>query len=209
MASKDYIPTRHSLINRLKNWEDQQSWQDFFDTYWKLIYGMAIKAGLTDAEAQDVVQETVVNVAKKIKDFQVGREHGSFKAWLLQITRWRITDQFRKRLPAIAHGHPVITDRSTARTSTVERIADPASLNLDEVWELEWEQNLAEAALEKTRQQVNPQTYQMFQLHAIKQLPASKVAKTLGVTRAQVYFAKYKVSRLVQKEVRRLETKLV
>jgi hypothetical protein len=39
----DSIPTRQSLLNRLKDWGDQSSWQDFFDTYWQLIYNVAIK----------------------------------------------------------------------------------------------------------------------------------------------------------------------
>ena len=49
--------TRASLLNRLKNWQDQASWQEFFDTYWKLIFATARSAGLADDEAQDVVQE--------------------------------------------------------------------------------------------------------------------------------------------------------
>lgn len=47
----DTIPTRQSLLERLKDWEDQKSWGDFFNTYWKLIYGVARQAGLTEAEA--------------------------------------------------------------------------------------------------------------------------------------------------------------
>jgi RNA polymerase sigma-70 factor (ECF subfamily) len=54
------------LLVRLKDWGDQKSWQDFFDTYWRLIHSVAIKAGLSEAEAQDVVQETVLTVAKKL-----------------------------------------------------------------------------------------------------------------------------------------------
>src|SRR5882672_375357 len=60
----ELIPTRATLIQRLKNWRDQSSWQDFFDTYWHLIYGVAVKRGLTQSEAQDVVQETMISVAK-------------------------------------------------------------------------------------------------------------------------------------------------
>src|SRR4051812_23453639 len=127
MASNDSIPTRHSLVRRLKDWEDQASWQDFFNTYWKLIYGMAIKAGLTEAEAQDVVQETVVTVAKNIKGFEAGESRGSFKAWLLKTTRWRIADQFRKRPPAPQRASNERDE--TARTATIDRIVDPASLD--------------------------------------------------------------------------------
>src|SRR5262245_56003158 len=126
MNKDDFLPTRLSLLNRLKNWEDQQSWQDFFNTYWKFIYGVAIKAGLTDAEAQDVVQETVVTVAKKIKDFQLDRQRGSFKAWLVHTTRWRIADQFRKRAEASEPIHRPSDD--IARTATIERVPDPVSL---------------------------------------------------------------------------------
>jgi len=55
----DLIPTQKSLLSRLKNWDDQSSWKTFFDTYWRLIYAFARRAGLGDAEAQDVVQFSV------------------------------------------------------------------------------------------------------------------------------------------------------
>ncbi len=68
--ANEFLPTRHSLLARLKDWEDQASWREFFDTYWQLIYAVARKAGLSDAEAQDTVQETVLTVAKKVGDFK-------------------------------------------------------------------------------------------------------------------------------------------
>src|SRR6266853_6318316 len=96
----ELIPTRATLLERLKNWQDQSSWQDFFDTYWKLIYGVARKAGLIEAEAQDVVQETMMAVDRHMPNFKYDPAIGSFKAWLLNMTRWRIVDQLRKRGPA-------------------------------------------------------------------------------------------------------------
>src|SRR6266516_2701999 len=85
--TKEHIPTRESLL----------SWLDFFDTYWKLIYGMALKVGLSDAEAQDIVQETVISVARKIEGFRYDPAVCSFKSWMLQLTRWRIINQLKKR----------------------------------------------------------------------------------------------------------------
>src|SRR5213076_378246 len=113
----ELIPTRATLINRLKDWQDQASWQDFFDTYWKLIYGIARKAGLTDAEAQDVVQETVITVSRKIGGLRYDPAIGSFKGWMLQITRWRIVDQFRKREPQGSVSHD---DTDHHRTATID-----------------------------------------------------------------------------------------
>jgi RNA polymerase sigma-70 factor (ECF subfamily) len=89
----EFLATRHSLLARLKDWEDQTGWREFFDADGRLIYAVARKAGLSDAEAQDVVQETVLTVAKKIADF-TARPDGSFKGWLLTIARRRIADQF-------------------------------------------------------------------------------------------------------------------
>src|SRR4030095_11954380 len=60
----DLIPTRRRLLSRLRDWDDQESWQDFFNTYWRLIYEVALKAKLSETEAQEVVQETVISVAK-------------------------------------------------------------------------------------------------------------------------------------------------
>jgi RNA polymerase sigma-70 factor (ECF subfamily) len=204
-ASDELIPARHTLLRRMKNWEDQASWEDFFNIYWKLIYGVAIKAGLTDAEAQDVVQETVMNVAKNIKDFEIGSQRGSFKAWLLQNTRWRIADQLRKRFPQASHLR--VLPREGSDTPTTERLPDPASLDLDALWNADWQQNLVDAALANLRSQVDPEQYQMFDLHVLRSWPAVKVARELGIKMGRVYFAKYKISRLLKKEIRRLEAK--
>ena len=57
----DSLPTRKSLLTRLKDWDDQESWRDFYNTYWKLIYNVARKAGLTDAEAQDVSVRAIID----------------------------------------------------------------------------------------------------------------------------------------------------
>src|SRR5437762_9616110 len=102
MKTGGLLATRRSLVDRLANWDDRERWQQFFDTYWKLIYSAARKSDLTDAEAQEVVQETVITVAKNIDKLKYDPAIGSIKGWLLQITRWRIADQFRKREPGNA-----------------------------------------------------------------------------------------------------------
>ena len=202
--SENLLPTRRSLLNRLKNWDDQESWKDFFDTYWKLIYGVAVRAGLTDAEAQEVVQETVIAVAKKIPEFQYNPEIGSFKSWLLHTAQWRISDQFRKRKSGADRGGGR-REKNTG-TSTIERIPDPAGLDLDAIWDAEWEKHLFEAAIERVKTQVKPKHYQIFDLYVIKQWPVEKVARTLEINVGQIYLAKHRVSALIRREVKKLES---
>jgi len=208
-SADELIPTRQSLLSRLKNSEDQASWQVFFDTYWRLIHSVAMKSGLTDAEAQDAVQETVIAVAKNIKEFQYNPKKCAFKSWLMLITRQRIIWQLRKR-QALPDGGwtrpttvPSADDRE--RTATIDNIPDPSSLSLDAFWEADWEKNLMSAALEQVKRQVSGKQFQIFDLYSLEQWPAKKVANTLGVSVGRVYLAKHRIGRLLKKEIKRLE----
>jgi RNA polymerase sigma-70 factor (ECF subfamily) len=200
----ELIPTRKSLLSRLKNQDDHDSWTEFFNTYWKLIYGVARRAGLADADAQDVVQETVILVSKKMREFKYDPA-GSFKAWLLRATQWRINDQLRRCHRAAARA-VVRTDTGTG-TSATERIPDPEGFKLEDVWDEEWEKNLFDAAVEKVRRQVNAKQYQIFDLYVIKQRPVGEVARLMGVNVGRVYLAKCRVLALIKKEVKSLQRK--
>jgi RNA polymerase sigma factor (sigma-70 family) len=201
----DTIPTRQSLLERLKDWGDQKSWVDFFNTYWKLIYGVARQAGLTEAEAQDVVQETVITVAKKMGEFKTDPAFGSFKSWLLLITRRRINDQFRKRPPRVELKR--VRSDATPRTSALERLPEAETPALERIWQEEWERNLVDIALEKVKQLVSSKQFLLFYQQAFKQWSPRKVANQYGVSVAQVYMAKYRVSGVLKREIKRLERK--
>ena len=130
--SDDSFATRASLLGRLKNWDDAKSWEEFTQTYSRLIRAVALKAGLTESEAKDVELETLLCVAKTIHEFESNPERGKFKSWLLNLTRWRIADQFRRRAPAGASARP--SDATATGTATVERVPGPD--NLEAEWEV-------------------------------------------------------------------------
>jgi len=135
----------------------------------------------------------------------------SFKGWLLTVTRWKIADQFRKRqkLPGrYGSGRGPRGERDEARTATIERIPDPAGLDLSLLWEREWQENLLRVALQRVKQRVNPAHYEMYHLHVIKQQPVRQVAKALRVNPARIYLAKYRISKLLRQEIARCENLL-
>jgi RNA polymerase sigma-70 factor (ECF subfamily) len=95
-SGDEFIPTRQSLLSRLKRWDDQESWRDFFDTYWKFLYSVAVKSGLSDDDARDIVQETVVAVAKGLRDGRFKAAEGSsFKGWLKLIVQRRVASHLQ------------------------------------------------------------------------------------------------------------------
>jgi RNA polymerase sigma factor (sigma-70 family) len=193
----EFIPTRQSLLERLRQWNDQESWQLFFDTYWKLIYRTARKAGLNETEAEDAVQETVISVARQMPDFQYRPAElgGSFKQWLLRLTKWRICDQLRKRQK---ESFFVRSSESTAEKDAVSEIPDPLADKLTQLWNDEWEQNLLGAALERVKGRVEPRDYQVFYLSTVKNWSGSKVARNMKVSLAHVYTIKHRVSKEVK-----------
>ena len=130
----------------------------------------------------------------------------------MQLTRWRIADQWRKRGKvgqasrlSGAGETPALRSDDTGSTGEIERIPDPAGVVLDAVWQEEWEKHMMAAALERVKRQVSPRQFQMFDLHVRQKLSVQDTARTLQASVASVYMARHRVARLVKKEVRKLE----
>jgi RNA polymerase sigma factor (sigma-70 family) len=200
----DSLATHASLLERLRDLEDQDSWQTFYITYRRLIFSFAVKHGLSGTEAEEVVQDTVITVARNLPEFRYDPQRCSFKTWLFNLTLWRIQDQLRKRRPedSSIHRKPGETDR----TGTFERLPGLGGERLAALWEEEWKKDLLERALDKVRARVKDEKqFQIFDLYALQQWPARKVARSLGVSLARVYFCKHHISRLLSREIERLQ----
>lgn len=203
----EFIPTRRSLLTRLKHWDDQRGWQDFFDTYGKLLHSVARRAGFNDADAQDVVQETILAVARHMPEFRYDPAIGSFKSWLLTILRRRMADRFRKRRREPLFAEPGADQDS--KTPLLERMPDPAGPEFERIWEAEWERHVLEAALRTVRRQVAAKQFQIFDCYALKGWSVAEVVKNLHVTEQQVYLAKHRVSALLKEQLHQLDTRML
>lgn len=201
----EFIPTRSTLLSRLKNLDDHESWHTFFNTYWKLIYGVALRAGLTCEEAQDVVQETVISVTRAIGEFKYDPKACAFKTWLMKVTRSRIFNQLRSRNRH--HAVQSLDLQGSTGASLLDTIPDPAASALEVAWEEEWEKNVMDAAIGRVKRTVDAEQFQLFDFYVLKQWPVLKVSRAFGVSAGQVYLAKHRISKLIRKEVQQLETK--
>ncbi len=204
---EESLPTRSSLLSRLRNLDDEASWRTFFDAYWRLLYNVARKSGLAQAEAQDVVQETVIAVARRMPAFHYDPRKGSFKNWLLLITRRRIQDHFRRLYRAL----PAAQASPGEWAGLAERMPAPGlapDAQIEQAWEEEWRQNLLERALERVRHRANPKHYQAFDYCLRQGLPALEVGRMLGMTAAQVYLAKHRVGLMLKRAAAEVETEV-
>src|SRR5882672_4397959 len=199
--AEDSLLTRRTLLSRLRNLDDQESWRTFFNLYWRLLYNVARKSGLDDGSAQEIVQDTVIAVARKMPEFRYDPARGTFRQWLLRITRRRIIDHLRRiyRQPPRAEVAPESLDQDEAHAAA---IIDQSASAIDAAWNEEWKKSTFDAALARVRAEINPRHFQVFDYCVLKDWPASKVAATLGLNAAQVYLAKHRVAQAMKHAVR-------
>lgn len=207
------LETRPSFLKKLQSGDDPQSWQEFYQVYGGLIRSFVLKAGLTIDEAEEVVQETAIGVARRLPEFVYDPKVCRFKSWLLNLTRWRIHNQIKKRrtpggaaraVVAVGQSSPPRADE-TATTGTIEGIADPAIPELGGEWDAAWEKNLLTQAMERVRQRIDERQFQIFDLFVTKGWSGGEVAKAMKVSIALVYETRFRVTALLKQQVRRLE----
>ena len=204
------IQTRPSLLDRLKSGDDADSWREFYLIYGKLIRDFALHTGLDDTEADDVVQETAIALSRHLPEFRYDPKVCRFKTWLLNQTSWRIKDQLKKRRHGerFAGRSTVLSNDDSTSTDTTHRVPDPAAVDLESLFETQWRQTLFTLALERVKERFSLKQFQIFDLLAFKEWPAAEVAKALGVSVANVYVTRHRISAAVAKEVKGLEKEL-
>jgi RNA polymerase sigma factor (sigma-70 family) len=197
--------TRPSLLLRVQSWEDSASWNEFHRLYRKLVYGLARRSGLSHSDAEDVTQEVFKRVAETIHAFESNPDRGSFRGWLMNLTRWRITDKFNSK-PKNEHHSARSADDTANRTATIERVPDGANGDAD--WEKEWQRHVLDAACERIARRVKAQHYKVFDLYIRQQWPVTKIAEALGTTPATVYVIAHRLTKQLKAEVELLKTQL-
>jgi RNA polymerase sigma factor (sigma-70 family) len=197
------LRTRSSLLFRLLNWEDERSWEEFYRLYRKLVYGFARKSGLSHEEAEEVTNDVFVRVAKTIDKFESNPNKGSFRGWLMNLTRWRVNDKFRSR-PQDAGGRRRPKDE--LQTSTIERLPDR---NQDaELWDREWKASLLDAAMCRVAKRAKAKHYQVFELYTRQQWPVVRISRELGVNPAAVYLINHRLGKQLKTEIIQIRDQL-
>jgi RNA polymerase sigma factor (sigma-70 family) len=202
------VRTRPSLLFRLRDWQDAASWEEFYRLYHKLVFSLALRSGLPRMEAEDVTQDVFKRVAESIHEFESDPARGSFRGWLMNLTRWRVADQFRKRARQEPPGTPHRDDSNGERTSTLHRVPDSNTPALDAGWEDEWQHHVLDAALARLARRVEAKHFQAFELFSRQGWPVLRVAKELGMNPATIYVIKHRLTKQLKAEVEVLRKQL-
>ncbi len=184
--------TRESLLLRLRVTRDGRAWDEFVAIYRPMIYRMARRRGMQDADAQDLTQTVLLSVARKIGDWKVDGDRARFRTWLARVARNSIVDAFRRRA----------RDGAAGGTTALARLQQQP-VPEDAEWDREYRRGVFRWAADRIRPEFTDGSWNAFWLTAVEGHGAGDVATQLGKSTGAVYIARSRIMRRLQEEVRK------
>jgi RNA polymerase sigma-70 factor (ECF subfamily) len=178
--------TRHTLIAKLRDPADAGAWREFVALYQPLVYRLARRQGLQDADAHDLCQEVFRAVARAIERYEIDPARGSFRGWLARIAR-NLLINFLTRRPYRLRG--------SGSTSVQELLeAQPADdPSATAAFEAEYRRQVFRWAADEVRGEFTPSTWQAFWTTAVDGRTPADAAAELGLSVGAVYIARSRV----------------
>ena len=189
--------TSLTLLAGLRDQGNAAAWQRFADRYRPMVVSFAAKLGLSESDAQDAAQETLLAFAEGYRRGAYDRERGRLRSWLFGIAHRKIID-IQRRMGR----EQVLADRSDA-TGFLASVQAPDEA--ERLWEQQWQQAVLNECLAEVADQVDPTTFEAFRLYALAQWPPQQVARHLGLSRNAVYISKNRVISRMRELRQRME----
>ena len=198
--------TRYSLLLRIRDPQNHAAWQEFVALYEPLVYNIARRKGLQDADARDLVQEVLRAVAGAAGRWTPDRERGSFRGWLYTIARNRLLNSLRteRRHGRATGGSDVqrlieLVPDASAASGTGDG-SDDESREID----TEYRRRLFLAAAGSIEREFSRSTWQAFWQTAVLSREVAAVAAELGLSTGAVYIARSRVLARLKRRVQEL-----
>jgi RNA polymerase sigma factor (sigma-70 family) len=188
----DYPETRASLILRLKHDYDQAAWGEFVEIYRPVVYRLARRKGLQDADAEDLAQQVLASVAAAVRRWDPDKSRGRFRGWLHRIAENRIINMLTRRT----------CDRAVGGELTDAVLAGQPSAEPDsELLRAERRREVFHWAARQIRGEFQSDTWLAFWQTAVEGRQVGAVAADLGKKVGAVYAARVRIMRRLREKV--------
>ncbi len=183
--------TSTALLQGLREPDNQTVWSQFDARYRPMILKYAHRLGLSEADAQDAAQQTLIAFCEAYQAGKYEREKGRLRIWLFGIARNQILNARRKR-----HRREKQIVDDTDQTQFFGRVPDEDQF--EKLWEEEWREALLRQCLEEVRREMDAKSIEAFELFAWKGWPAARVAEQLDMTANAVFIVKHRVMKRIR-----------
>ncbi len=179
--------TPKSLLLRLCDVNDHESWHLFFAIYSPVLREYFQRRGLQVADCDDLVQEVLASVVKAMRESRYDSTKGRFRAWLGTVAANRLSNFFRGR----------------ARYANLVKAAPEefSYIDPDSDWVELFSKHLFRVACERIKHLFELNTWECFQLTWMNGIPAKEAAQRLGIPIHSVYVNKSRVLQRLREEV--------
>jgi RNA polymerase sigma-70 factor (ECF subfamily) len=183
--------TRPSLLVRVRDAGDNESWKTFVQTYGPLVYRYLRRQGLQDADAADVMQEVLADTARSLRTFEYRPERGRFRDWLWTLLRRKLARFYESQKRNIAGA-------GEGAAGALEQLE---SAQPGPEWTDEFHAQVLRVALERVRPDFEAPTWRAFELVWLENRPSDQTAAELGLPIDAIYVAKSRVLKRLREEV--------
>ncbi len=185
--------TSASFLDRLRSNPDASAWQRLFDLYSPLIRAWLRRHSTLEQDADDLVQEVMTVVFRKLPEFRREPRTGAFRRWLRSITVNCLRAYWRSRR---ARSTPT-GDREFLET--LDQLEDPHS-DLSRLWDEEHDRHVTRRLLEFIRVNFEPSTWRAFERVTLHGVSADQAARELGMSVNAIYIVRSRVMTLLRQE---------
>ncbi len=183
--------TQPALLERLRQGSDHLAWDEFFERYWRGLFGVARRHGCSEHTAEEIVQDVMLAVFESQDVFHYDPERGRFRDWLAALVRNKVAEYRRRPAQRVRAAGGDQAPVALVETESDETLPE-------DVWEATFEEALLVVLLDVVRREFNPRTFQAFELFAIRGMSGSEVARMTGQTRNAVYLSRRKVTQRLE-----------
>ncbi|MCM8530537.1 MAG: sigma-70 family RNA polymerase sigma factor [Lentisphaeraceae bacterium] len=192
------LNTRLTLIQKISQTQDENSWEEFVHYYKRYLYVVVRNMNISHHDTEELIQTVMLKVWDKLKDFQYHPSKGKFRYWLCTIARNSVVDFIRRSQSQQRRRDGLKQEKEVDNLNNIELPA------VEEIAEREWQNYIANLALESTKKQFNEKHVNCFLLYSEGKTIA-EVAEALSLSENSVYIYKAKVQESIVREMKRLD----
>ena len=193
----EFPDTRASLLLQVQAGDDPGAWAEFVAVYRPIVYRLARRRGLQDADAEDLAQQVLISIARSIEGWQRRDESVRFRHWLRRVAKNAILNLLTRGPKERAAG-------STSVQEFLNQYGDDDSA-LGRELELEYRREIFFRAAAIVKSEITTDSWKVFELSVIEDTPIEQVAATLGKSVGAVYAARSRVMKRLRQCVDDLE----
>ena len=193
----EFPETRAEVLRRIRSPRDREAWEEFVSMYRPIVYRMARRRGLQDADAQDLVQRVMFAVSGSIERWEQRDENTRFRHWLRRVTKNAVHNALTRQPHDRGRGGSEIQELLTEQQ-------EPGS-DYEQAFALETRREIFHRAASVVQSEVRGNTWLAFQLTVIEGLTVRDAAVKLGISEGGIYAAQGRTIERLRRVVEELE----